>query len=125
MFYVRRVVSGVLAPASVGAVVAALAAAYAFAQPATRQTGGLRPAFEDTDEFPRREMPRTVRKRDTRLGAPPSSDNTDTSPTSFGNPPGFGAAKTGFVSTNTKRRPPPRKGVRAQPMQSTTQPAPL
>src|SRR2546423_4409694 len=126
MFYVRRLVSGVLARASVGAVVAVLAAAYALAQPATRQAGGLRPAFEDTDEFPRREAPRNVRKRDTRLGAPPNSESPDTRPTSFGNPPGFGAAKTGFISTN-KRRPPAglRKGVRAQPAQSATQPAPL
>src|SRR2546423_6326677 len=126
MFYVRRLVSGVLARASVGAVVAVLAAAYALAQPATRHAGGLRPAFEDTDEFPRRVAPRTVRKRDTRLGAPPNTENPDTRPTSFGNPPGFGAAKTGFISTN-KRRPPAgwRKGVRAQPAQSATQPAPL
>src|SRR5436305_5306130 len=127
MFYVRRVVSGVLAPAGVGAVVAVLAAAYALAQPATRQAGGLRPAFEDTDEFPRREAaPRAARKRDTRLGAPPNSQNPDTRPTSFGNPPGFGAAKTGFISTNKRRTPTGlRKGVRAQPTQSVTQPAPL
>src|SRR2546423_13800497 len=126
MFYVRRLVSRVLAPAGVGAVVAVLAAAYALAQPATRHAGGLRPAFEDTDEFPRRVAPRTVRKGDTGLRGPPNTENPDTRPTSFGNPPGFGAAKTGFISTN-KRRPPAgwRKGVRAQPAQSATQPAPL
>ena len=117
----RRAVSCVL-PAGVGAVVAVLAAAYAFAQPAAKQAGGLRPSFEDTAESPRREAaPRAARKRDTRPGA----DNPVTSPTSFGNPPGFGASKTGFVSTNTKRRPALRKGARAQPASTSTQPAPL
>jgi hypothetical protein len=101
--------------------VAVLAAAHAFAQPTTRQTGVLRPSFEDTAESPRRETaPRAVRKRDTR----PVADNPDTSPASFGNLPGFGASKTGFVSTNTKRRPALRKGARA-PAVTSTQPAPL
>jgi hypothetical protein len=125
MFYVRRVVSGVLAPAGVGVVVAVLAAAHALAQPANRPAGGLRPAFEDADEAPRREISRTLRKRDTRLGAPSNSNASDTSPTSFGNPPGFGAAGTGYVSTNKKRRPAARKGARAQSSPSPTQPAPL
>jgi len=117
---VRRVVSGVL-PAGVGAVVAVLAAAYAFAQPAAKQTGVLRPSFEDAAESPRREAaPRAARKRDTR----PVAGNPDTSPASFGNPPGFGASKTGFVSTNSKRRPALRKGARA-PAVTSTQPAPL
>ncbi len=50
----RRVVaSGFLAPAGVGAIVAVLAAANGFAQPATKQTPSLRPAFEDAEE-PRR-----------------------------------------------------------------------
>ncbi|MEA2878593.1 MAG: hypothetical protein QOF14_3789 [Hyphomicrobiales bacterium] len=116
----RRVVSGVL-PAGVGAVVAVLAAAHAFGQPATKQTGVLRPSFEDTAESPRRETaPRAVRKRDTR----PVADNPDTSPASFGNLPGFGASKTGFVSTNTKRRPALRKGARP-PAVTSAQPAPL
>ncbi|MEA2871066.1 MAG: hypothetical protein QOH67_1042 [Hyphomicrobiales bacterium] len=116
----RRVASGVFS-AGVGAVVAVLAAAHAFAQPTTRQTGVLRPSFEDTAESPRRETaPRAVRKRDTR----PVADNPDTSPASFGNLPGFGASKTGFVSTNTKRRPALRKGARA-PAVTSTQPAPL
>lgn len=116
----RRVASGVL-PAGVGAVVAVLAAAHAFAQPAAKQTGVLRPSFEDTAESPRREAaPRAARKRDTR----PAADNPDIGPASFGNPPGFGASKTGFVSTNTKRRPALRKGARP-PAVTSAQPAPL
>ncbi len=116
----RRVASGVL-PAGVGAVVAVLAAAHAFAQPAAKQTGVLRPSFEDTAESPRRDAaPRAVRKRDTR----PAAGNPDTGPASFGNLPGFGASKTGFVSTNTKRRPALRKGARP-PAVTSAQPAPL
>ena len=111
----RRVVaSGLLAPVCAGAVVAVLAAAHAFGQPVTRQPGGLRPAFEDTDDTARREAPRpAVRRGDTRpVGTLPNFDNQDLSqPQSYGNPPGYGAAKTGFVSTN-KRRPALRKGVR-------------
>ena len=125
----RRVVSGLVAPAGVGAVVAVLAAAYAFAQPVTRPPAGLRPTLEDTEDSSRRETPRIVRRRDTRpAGELPDFDNPESNqPTSFGNPPGFGASKTGFVSTNTKRRPPTglRKGMRAQPKQGTTQAAPL
>ena len=123
----RRVASVFLAPAGVGAAVAVLAAAYAFAQPATRPASGLRPAFQDSEEAPRREaQPRGARRRDTRpVGDLPSFDDPDAGqPTTFGNPPGFGAAKTGFVSTN-KRRPAPRKGVRTKPGLSATQPAPL
>jgi hypothetical protein len=129
MFDVRRVVaSGLLAPVCAGAVVAVLAAAHAFAQTATRQTGGLRPAFEDTDDTTRREAPRpAVRRGDTRpTGTLPNFDNQDLSqPQSYGNPPGFGASKTGFVSTNSKRRPALRKGVRPQPVQATPPPAPF
>lgn len=124
----RRVATGVLAPAVVGAVVAVLAAAYAFAQPVTKQPGGLRPAFEDTEDFPRREAPpRTVRKRDTRpAGTLSNSDNPDSSQLqSYGNPPGSGASKTGFVSTNKRRPPALRKGVRPQPVVTSNQPAPL
>jgi hypothetical protein len=116
---VRRVASGVV-PAGVGAVVAVLAAAYAFAQPTTKQTGGLRPSFEDTEDLRRETRPNTGRKRDARPGA----DNSSSSPATFGNPPGFGASKTGFLSTNTKRRPALRKGARL-PAVTSAQPAPL
>ncbi len=122
----RRVASGVLAPAGIGAAVAVLAAASAFAQPAIPQAGGLRPAFEDAEDLSRRQAPaRTVRKRDTRVGTAANAATPETIPTTFGNPPGFGAAGTGFLSTNTKRRPAPRRGLRLQPALSATQPAPL
>lgn len=123
----RRVVEVFLAPGSVGAAVAVLAAAYAFAQPATRPASGLRPAFEDSEELPRRAVqPRNARRRDTKqTGDLPSFEDPDAGqPLTFGNPPGFGAAKTGFVSTN-KRRVAPRKGARGRGTLSTAQPAPL
>jgi hypothetical protein len=119
---VRRVASSLFAP-SVCAIVAVLAAAHAFAQPASRQTGGLRPALEDTDDLPRSDAERNARKRTKRS----SRTSEQGQITSYGNPPGFGASKTGFVSTNTKRRGAPalRKGGRPQPTSTATQPAPL
>jgi hypothetical protein len=121
--FVRRLGSSSIA--SAGAVVAVLAAAHAFAQPATRPASGLRPAFEDTEELRRETRPNAVRKRDIRaVGELPNFDNPDTSPTNFGNPPGFGAGKTGFVSNNTKRRPALRKGLRP-PAVTSKQSAPL
>jgi hypothetical protein len=105
--------------------VAVLAAAHAFAQPATRPATGLRPAFEDTEELRRETRPNAVRKRDIRAaGELPNFDNPDTSTTNFGNPPGFGAGKTGFVSNNTKRRPALRKGMRP-PAVTSKQSVPL
>jgi hypothetical protein len=101
---VRRAVPNFLALACAGAAV--LAAALASAQPASRQ--GLRPAFEDTEQYPRLEAPpRRPVRRDTRpVGVLPNFDNTDGgSPRTYGNPPGSGAGKSGFVSTNVKRRP--------------------
>ena len=91
----RRAVSRVVTPACVGAALAALAAAYAFAQPATRPATNLRPTFEDTEDLPLRGVPpRNARRRDTRAaGDLPSFDNAEANPpTSFGNPPGFGAS---------------------------------
>jgi hypothetical protein len=119
---VRRVVPSLLAP-SVCAIVAVLAAAHAFAQPASRQTGGLRPALEDTDDLPRSEAERNARKRTKRSSGASEQGQI----TSYGNPPGFGASKTGFVSTNTKRRAAPGlgKGARPQSTSTATQPAPL
>jgi hypothetical protein len=101
---VRRAVPIFLALACAGAAV--LAAAFAYAQPASRQ--GLRPAFEDADQYPRLEAPpRRPVRRDTRpVGVLPNFDNPDGGPPkTYGNPPGSGAGKTGFVSTNAKRRP--------------------
>jgi hypothetical protein len=83
-----------------------LAAALAYAQPAIKQ--GLRPAFEDTDENPRLAAPprRPVRRETRPVGVLPNFDNPDGGPPqTYGNPPGSGAGKTGFVSTNAKRRP--------------------
>jgi hypothetical protein len=119
---VRRVASSFFAP-SLCAIVAVLAAAHAFAQPASRQTGGLRPALEDTDDLPRSEAERNARKRTKRSSGASEQGQI----TSYGNPPGFGASKTGFVSTNTKRRAAPalRKGARPQSTSTATQPAPL
>ena len=123
----RRVVSGLVALAGVGAAV--FAAAHALAQPATRPSTGLRPAFEDTDDTARPDQRRNVRKRDTRpAGELPNFDNPESDqPMTFGNPSGSGAGRTGFVSTNTKRRPQAglRKGIRTQPAASTKQLSPL
>src|SRR6185295_4081367 len=86
-----------------GAMLAALATMHAFAQPATRP-GSLRPAFEDTEE-PRPAPSRPARRSDSRpAGTLPNFDNPETTelPT-FGNPPGSGASRTGFVSTNLRR----------------------
>jgi hypothetical protein len=127
---VRRVVaSGLVAPALAGAVVAALAAAQGFAQPATKQAPSLRPAFEDTEEA-RREAPRRpVRRPDTRPTGLPNFDNPETSQLpSYGNPPGSGASRTGFVSTNTKRRQAKsaqRKGATVPGTPGSLLPAPL
>jgi hypothetical protein len=130
MFYVRRfVASGLLAPVCVGAIVAVLAAAHGFAQPATKQTPSLRPAFEDSEE-PRREAPRRAPRRpDTRPAGLPNFDNPESSQLpSYGNPAGSGASKTGFVSTNTKRRPAKttqRKGSPTPGTPGSLLPAPL
>ena len=89
-----------VAPAGVGAVVAVLAAAYAFAQPATRSRRGLRPAFEDTEDSSRaRETPRTRAQARHATGAGDAAgfrQSAINQPPSFGNPPGSGASKTGF-----------------------------
>jgi len=118
---VRRAVPKSLALAGAGAAV--LAAAFAHAQPARQ---GLRPAFEDTDEYPRLEAPRRLLRRDTRpVGAMPGTGNTNGQPQSYATAPGSGAGTTGFVSTNVKRRPlARRRGAPPQPTQNAL-PAPL
>ena len=74
--FVRRAVPHCLALMGAGAAV--LAAAFAHAQPAaTRQ--GLRPSFEETDQYPRLEAPRRPARRDTRpVGAAPNASSSDT-----------------------------------------------
>jgi hypothetical protein len=119
--FVRRAVSHFLALASASAAV--LAAALAYAQPAARQ--GLRPAFEDADQYPRLETPRRPARRDTRP-AGPNAGNSDTQPQSYASAPGSGAGTTGFISTNAKRRLlARRKGLTAPLAQDPATPAPL
>ena len=91
-----------------GAIVAVLAATHAFAQPATRPpqpAPGLRGRTTSRRRARRRAAP--LRRPDTRpAGALPDFDNPESSELPrFGNPPGSGASKTGFISTNTQRRP--------------------
>ena len=109
---------------------AVLAAAFAHAQPAaTRQ--GLRPSFEETDQYPRLEAPRRPARRDTRpVGAMPGAGNPDGQPQSYATAPGSGAGTTGFLSTNVKRRPSharrraPSAAVRAKRDAPSTAPHP-
>jgi hypothetical protein len=112
MWHVRRSVGSVfVVPA--GALIAALTAVYAMAQPATRPLT-LRPAIEDTSEEPR-ETPRPApRRADPRpAGALPNFDNPQTSDQPrFGNPSGSGAGGTGYLSTNPRRRPALRRELR-------------
>ncbi len=112
-----------------GAGAAVLAAAFAHAQPAaTRQ--GLRPSFEETDQYPRLEAPRRPARRDTRpVGAMPGAGNPDGQPQSYATAPGSGAGTTGFLSTNAKRRPSARRrsagvAVRAKRDAPSTAPHP-
>lgn len=100
----RRVASGLFARVSAGALVVALAATFASAQPLTRPAG-LRPAFEDTDETLRLERTAPAKRRpdSTRPGELPTF-NASGQQRTFGNPSGSGAGKTGFNSTNTWRR---------------------
>jgi hypothetical protein len=112
VWQVRRSVGSVfVVPA--GALIAALTAVHALAQPATRPLT-LRPAIEDTSEEPR-ETPRPApRRADPRpAGALPNFDNPQTSdPPRFGNPSGSGAGGTGYYSTNPRRRPALRRELR-------------
>jgi hypothetical protein len=95
-----------------GALIAALTAVHAMAQPATRPLT-LRPAIEDTNEEPR-ETPPVPRRVDPRpAGALPNFDNPETrEQPRYGNPSGFGAGSTGYLSTNPRSRPNPRRDLR-------------
>ena len=88
-----------------GALIAALTAVYAMAQPATRPLT-LRPSIEDSEE-PRETPPVAPRRADPRpAGALPNFDNPETRELPrFGNPSGFGAGRTGYLSTNPRVRP--------------------
>jgi hypothetical protein len=129
ILHVRRLgASGLVVPAAVGAM-AALAAVQTFAQQATQPLNGLRPAFEDaSEEGERREAPRrAVRRPDPRsVGVLPRFANGESRELPrFGNLPGSGASKTGFVSTNPRR--PTATPARREPRRpgSLLVPAPL
>jgi hypothetical protein len=112
-----------------GAFFAALTAVHALAQPATRPLT-LRPAFEDASEEPRDVVRPAPRRPDPRpAGALPNFDAAETSePPRYGNPSGFGAGGTGFLSTNPRRRPDQRRDVRRPTVPGrpgVTTPAPL
>src|SRR6267154_647985 len=107
MLHVRRGVAPVFfVPAGVVAILAALTL-HALAQPASRPPNTPPPGLEDPSQDAAQ---REVRGRPVRRASPrpantmPNFDNPETTALpSFGNPPGFGASRTGFVSTNIRR----------------------
>src|SRR4051812_40322991 len=115
MSHVRRgVMTGLVTRAGAVALLAALAATHASAQSQRPPVSGLRPAFEDSGDEPddvrikpplRRDRRSTTPGGSRAAGTPPSTvDNPEDSQTpSVGNPPGLGAGRSGFVSTNTRR----------------------
>jgi hypothetical protein len=110
----------VLASAGVIAILTALAA-HASAQSVTATAplpGGLRPMLDDSDDARPRAAPAPpLRRADPRpAGTLPTFDGSDTQVPRYGNPPGSGASRTGYVSTNIRRRlttdkRPPRRGA--------------
>jgi hypothetical protein len=76
----------------IGVSALALGAGASLAQPLPEQPGFLRNGFDDLPQPGERRFQRSQRRR-------PPAKRTWT----FGNPPGSGAGKTGFVSTNTPR----------------------
>jgi hypothetical protein len=112
-----------------GAFFAALTAVHALAQPATRPLT-LRPALDDASEEPREVVRPAPRRPDPRpAGALPNFDKPEASELPrYGNPSGFGAGGTGFLSTNPRRRPNLRGEVRRPTVPGrpvVTAPAPL
>jgi len=111
-----------VASVGVGAILSALAALQASAQPADPpQPGVLRPTLDDNDEGTRPD------RRPTR----PATDRAnvgDRPAIGFGNPPAFGAGTTGYDSTNRPRRllrPALRPSQRPATVATPPQPAPL
>ena len=99
---------------SAGVIAILALSAHASAQPLTTPLpGGLRPALEDDAQTPR-EAPRPPPRRPDAqpAGTLPSLDGTDNGVPRYGNPPGFGAGSTGFVSTNIRRLTPDKRPVR-------------
>ena len=130
----RRSAPSLVVLAGVMAILAAIAT-HALAQPATRPLpGGLRPALEDTsDDDQRRDTSRRPARRGDQRSAETQrgSGNADVGERPrFGNPPGYGAARTGFVSTNIRRslgtlRGAARRPGTTAPTSSGTTAAPL
>ena len=111
-----------VASVGVGAILSALVALQASAQPADPpQPGVLRPTLDDNDEGTRPD------RRPTR----PATDRAnvgDRPAIGFGNPPAFGAGTTGYDSTNRPRRllrPALRPSQRPATVATPPQPAPL
>jgi hypothetical protein len=101
----RCVLPGFLACAGVIAILAAFAP-YAAAQPVTGpSSGALRPTLDDGDDARPRAAPRApLRRPDLRpAGTLPTFDGADAEVPRLGNPPGSGAGRSGFVSTNMRR----------------------
>src|SRR5882762_10492788 len=125
MLHVRRGVAPVFfVPAGVVAILAALTL-HALAQPASRPPNTPRPELEDPSQDAAQ---REVRGRPVRRASPrpantmPNFDNPETTALpSFGNPPGFGASRTGFVSTNIRRSIIPGRRTVRKPTTAMTQ----
>ena len=135
MSHVRRgVMTGLVTRAGAVALLAALAATHASAQGQRPPVNGLRPAFEDSGDEPddvrikpplRRDRQSTTPRGTQAAGTPPAVDNPETSQTpSFGNPPGSGAGRSGFMSTNTRRPGTPSRTIVRVPG-TLTPPPPL
>jgi hypothetical protein len=78
-----------------GVLLAAVCSATGWAQTEPGQPGGLRPTFDENGQ----EVPRPGATRPARRQAPPVGVIPK-----FGTPPGAGAGKTGFISTNAPLR---------------------
>jgi hypothetical protein len=92
-----------------GVLLAAVYGAPGWAQTEPGPPGGLRPTFDENGQ----EVPRPGATRPARRPAPPAGVIPK-----FGNPPGAGAGKTGFISTNVplrRTKAPARTGVGTTP----------
>jgi hypothetical protein len=126
--------TGLVTRAGAGALLAALAATHVSAQSTRPPSNGLRPAFEDTGDEPdsartkpplRRDRQSGSRSRTQADGTAPDGDPENTQIPSFGNPPGSGAGRTGFMSTNTRRPGTPSRAIVRVPGTLTPPPLPL
>ena len=102
----RCVLPGFLACAGVIAIVAAFATHVAAQGVTGPLPGGLRPMLNDDDDTRPRDAPRApLRRPDPRpSGTLSGLDGAEAEVPRFGNPAGAGAGRTGYVSTNIRRR---------------------